>query len=326
MSSPEEMQSQSGKHAGDAADDNIVMVDEEAAVKEPGRGPWVPDGESSSAPAAGTGPGQAGPTAAGGPGGTPLPGADEADGASPMAGGGPGGMSRPGADEADGASPMAGGGPGGMSRPGADEADGASPMRAGEPRTTRSAADRGPRTGASAASQTPGAPPMAGDASPVGGRDPWTAPPSTGDDEGARSQAAGSPASTSARPSQTGPSASRDDRSWREIQGMFVDDPRDSVQRASDLIDTAIEEFLAAIRQQQAALASSWQNRDADTEVLRVALKDYRALWAVVRDMPAVGATGGGAAANVGVGGSSFGPGPGGPAGQHEPERGGTPA
>lgn len=107
---------------------------------------------------------------------------------------------------------------------------------------------------------------------------------------------------------------------------MFVDDPRDSVQRASDLVDTAIEELLAAVRQRQAVLASSWQNRDADTEVLRVALKDYRALWAVVRDMPAVGATGGAAAASSGIGGSSFGAGPGGPAGQHEPERGRTPA
>lgn len=106
---------------------------------------------------------------------------------------------------------------------------------------------------------------------------------------------------------------------------MFVDDPRDSVQRASDLIDTAIEEFLAEIRQRQAALASSWQNRDADTEVLRIALKDYRSLWAVVRDMPAVSAPGG-AAAGAGVGGSSFGAGPGGPGGQHEPERGRTPA
>jgi hypothetical protein len=204
MSSPEEIRSQSGMHAADAADDDIVVVDEEAAVKEPGRGPWVPDRESSSAPAADVEPGQAGPTA--------------------------------------------GGGPGGMSP---------------------AAADRGPRTG---------------------------------------------------------PSAPRDDRRWREIQGMFVDDPRDSVQRASDLIDTAIEEFLAEIRQRQAALASSWQNRDADTEMLRIALKDYRALWAVVRDMPAVGATGGAAAASAGVGGSSFGAGPGGPAGQHEPERGRTPA
>ena len=130
----------------------------------------------------------------------------------------------------------------------------------------------------------------------------------------------------SAGAARAAPSASRDDRRWREIQGMFVDDPRDSVQRASELIDTAIEEFLAAIRQRQAALASSWQNRGADTEVLRVALKDYRALWAVVCDMPAVELTGGAAAASAGVGGSSFGAGPDGTVGLHEPERGDSPA
>lgn len=129
-----------------------------------------------------------------------------------------------------------------------------------------------------------------------------------------------------ARSSRIVPPAPRDDRRWREIQAMFVDDPRDSVQRASDLIDTAIEEFLASIRQRQAALASSWQNRDADTEALRVALKDYRALWAVMRDMPAVGVNGGVAAPSAGVGGSSFGSGPGDAATQREPGRGGTPA
>ena len=182
MSSPEEMRSQSGRRTADAADDDIVVVDEETAVAGTrGRGPWVPPGESRSAPAG--------------------------------------------------------------------------------------------------------------------------------------SQATGGAAPMPARPAQTGPSASRDDRRWREIQGMFVDDPRDSVRRASDLIDTAIEEFLAEIRRQQAALASSWENRDADTEMLRVTLKDYRALWAVVRDMPALGATGGSAVAGAGVGGSSLGAGPGGPAG-----------
>src|SRR5204863_1439682 len=78
------------------------------------------------------------------------------------------------------------------------------------------------------------------------------------------------------------------DRRWREIQATFVDDPRGSVQRAAGLIDTVVEEFAAAVRRRQAVLASSWQDRDADTEALRVTLKDYRAFWAVVRDMPAM--------------------------------------
>jgi hypothetical protein len=280
MPSPDEMQSQSGKYpAADAADDDIVVVDEETAVREPGRGPWVPGGDSSSAPVTGTQPDWAESAAGEEPGGVP-----------------------PATGESGGASAMAAEGPG----------------------STPAPADLGPRNGPLSAA---GASPTAGgDASPLGGSRPQTAPRSARDDEGAGPQAAGGVASMPGRAPGTAQSVPQGDRRWREIQAMFVDDPRDSVQRASDLIDTAIEEFLAAIRQRQAALASSWQNRDADTEALRSALKDYRALWAVVRDMPAVSVPGGAAAAGAGVGGSSFGAGPGGSAGPYQPERGGTPA
>jgi hypothetical protein len=311
MSSPEEMQSQSGKHAADAADEDIVVVDEA-------------NGASA--------------TANGGPGSMPPHTADEADGASSMADEGRADVPPSAADEADGVSPMAEEGRGGlppsaadgvspmagMPPSAADEADGVSPMAAGEPWRARSATDQGLRSGASVAPQAAGASPGTGDVSPLDSRDPWTAPPSAGGHEDAGPRATDGSVSMPSGAARTGPSASRDDQRWREIQGMFVDDPRDSVQQASDLIDTAIEEFLAEVRQQQAALASSWQNRDADTEVLRVALKDYRALWAVVRDMPAVSATGGSAAASAGADRSSLVAGPGGSVGQHEPERGGT--
>jgi len=223
----------------------------------------------------------------------------------------------------DWAEPAAGGEPGDMPRA-VGESGGASARAAGGPGGMPAPADLGPRNGPLSAA---GASPTAGgDTSPLGGSGPQTAPRSARDDEGAGPQAAGGVASTPARARGTAQSAPQGDRRWREIQAMFVDDPRDSVQQASDLIDTAIEEFLAAIRQRQAALASSWQNRDADTEALRSALKDYRALWAVVRDMPAVSVPGGAAAAGAGVGGSSFGAGPGGSAGPYQPERGGTPA
>jgi len=223
----------------------------------------------------------------------------------------------------DWAEPAAGGEPGDMPRA-VGESGGASARAAGGPGGMPAPADLGPRNGPLSAA---GASPTAGgDTSPLGGSGPQTALRSARDDEGAGPQAAGGVASTPARARGTAQSAPQGDRRWREIQAMFVDDPRDSVQQASDLIDTAIEEFLAAIRQRQAALASSWQNRDADTEALRSALKDYRALWAVVRDMPAVSVPGGAAAAGAGVGGSSFGAGPGGSAGPYQPERGGTPA
>jgi hypothetical protein len=224
----------------------------------------------------------------------------------------------------DWAEPTAGGEPGSMPPTATGESGGASAMAAGGPGSTPAPDDPGPRNGPLSAA---GASPTAGgDASPLGGSGPRTAPRSARDDESAGPQAAGGVASMPGGAPGTAQSAPQSDRRWREIQAMFVDDPRDSVQRASDLIDTAIEEFLAAIRQRQAALASSWQNRDADTEALRSALKDYRALWAVVRDMPAVSVPGAAAAAGAGVGGSSFGAGPGGSAGPYQPERGGTPA
>ena len=303
MPTPDEMQSQSGKYAAaDAADDDIVVVDEETTVREPGRGPWVRGGDWSSAPVTGTQP----------------------DWAEPAAGGEPVGMPPAAVGESSGASARAAGGPGGMPARAVGESGGASAMAAEGPGSTPASADLGPRNGPLSAA---GASPTAGgDTSPLGGSGPQTALRSARDDEGAGPQAAGGVASTPARARGTAQSAPQGDRRWREIQAMFVDDPRDSVQRASDLIDTAIEEFLAAIRQRQAALASSWQNRDADTEALRSALKDYRALWAVVRDMPAVSVPGGAAAAGAGVGGSSFGAGPGGSAGPYQPERGGTPA
>jgi len=224
----------------------------------------------------------------------------------------------------DWAEPAAGGEPVGMPPAAVGESSGASARAAGGPGGMPAPADLGPRNGPLSAA---GASPTAGgDTSPLWGSGPQTAPRSARDDEGAGPQAAGGVASTPGRAPGTAQSAPQGDRRWREIQAMFVDDPRDSVQQASDLIDTAIEEFLAAIRQRQAALASSWQNRDADTEALRSALKDYRALWAVVRDMPAVSVPGGAAAAGAGFGGSSFGAGPGGSAGPYQPERGGTPA
>ena len=113
MSSPDEMQSQSGKYpAADAADDDIVVVDEETAVREPGRGPWVPGGDSSSAPVTDTQPDWAEPTAGGEPGSMPPAAAGESGGASARAAGGPGSMPARAVGETGGASSMAAGRPG----------------------------------------------------------------------------------------------------------------------------------------------------------------------------------------------------------------------
>ena len=66
---------------------------------------------------------------------------------------------------------------------------------------------------------------------------------------------------------------------WTEIQAMFVDDPRASVELAADLVDDSIEAFVASARQLQGSLRSTWGSSDADTEQLRKALQRYRAFW-----------------------------------------------
>jgi hypothetical protein len=72
---------------------------------------------------------------------------------------------------------------------------------------------------------------------------------------------------------------------WSDILAMFVDDPRGSVAEASVMANEAIEAFIAAARDRQASLSASWQAPDADTERLRVALQDYRALWSSVTQL-----------------------------------------
>jgi hypothetical protein len=66
---------------------------------------------------------------------------------------------------------------------------------------------------------------------------------------------------------------------WHEIQAMFVDDPRTSVELAAGLVDDSTELHVASLRERQQALRLTWQGTDADTEGLRSALQQYRAFW-----------------------------------------------
>ena len=86
---------------------------------------------------------------------------------------------------------------------------------------------------------------------------------------------------------ETGPSveAVAGDR-WSGILALFVDDPRGSVAEASVMVDEAVEALIASAREQQASLAASWQAANADTEQLRVALRQYRAFWSTVAQLP----------------------------------------
>ncbi|RCG33123.1 hypothetical protein DQ384_01375 [Sphaerisporangium album] len=62
---------------------------------------------------------------------------------------------------------------------------------------------------------------------------------------------------------------------WREVQAGFVDDPRDAVQRADELV----EEAVATLTARRQGLVDRWKNSDqGDTEQLRLALREYRSL------------------------------------------------
>jgi hypothetical protein len=64
-------------------------------------------------------------------------------------------------------------------------------------------------------------------------------------------------------------------RRWHGIQASFVDDPRDAVEKADNLVEEAVSS-LTTHRQE---LMEHWKNTgQGDTEKLRLALRDYRSL------------------------------------------------
>jgi len=69
------------------------------------------------------------------------------------------------------------------------------------------------------------------------------------------------------------------DGPWNEIQAMFVDDPRASIEQAAAVVDDRAEALIQSVAQRQRSLKSAWQADDAGTEELRVALQQYRTFW-----------------------------------------------
>jgi hypothetical protein len=74
---------------------------------------------------------------------------------------------------------------------------------------------------------------------------------------------------------------------WNEIQAMFVDDPHASIERAAGLVDDRVEALIRSLRTRQHSVQSAWQDKDAGTEELRVALQHYRAFGNSLDDLPA---------------------------------------
>ncbi|WP_062432481.1 hypothetical protein [Herbidospora daliensis] len=66
------------------------------------------------------------------------------------------------------------------------------------------------------------------------------------------------------------------DERWRDIKAAFVDDPRESVEKADALIDEAV----SALANKRQSLVDQWKNSGTnDTEQLRLALREYRDLF-----------------------------------------------
>lgn len=67
---------------------------------------------------------------------------------------------------------------------------------------------------------------------------------------------------------------------WRALQADFVDDPREAVQRADELVAQVMQTLATTFNEHKQALEEQWQRGDeAQTEELRQALKRYRSFF-----------------------------------------------
>ncbi|GAB2969630.1 hypothetical protein GCM10027184_18380 [Saccharothrix stipae] len=67
---------------------------------------------------------------------------------------------------------------------------------------------------------------------------------------------------------------------WRALQADFVDDPREAVQRADELVAQVMQTLATTFTEHKHALEEQWQRGDeVQTEELRQALKRYRSFF-----------------------------------------------
>jgi hypothetical protein len=68
---------------------------------------------------------------------------------------------------------------------------------------------------------------------------------------------------------------------WQVIQGKFVDDPRDSVKQADDLVADIIKSVTMSFADRRIELEKQWNSgeNNISTEDMRVALKRYRSFF-----------------------------------------------
>jgi hypothetical protein len=67
---------------------------------------------------------------------------------------------------------------------------------------------------------------------------------------------------------------------WQVIQGKFVDDPRDSVKQADDLVADIIKSVTMSFADRRLSLEKQWNSgENISTEDMRIALKRYRSFF-----------------------------------------------
>jgi hypothetical protein len=67
---------------------------------------------------------------------------------------------------------------------------------------------------------------------------------------------------------------------WMEIQTRFVDDPKDAVQQADELVAEVMQVVASQFAEQRKSLEGKWQSGgEADSEELRQALLQYRSFF-----------------------------------------------
>jgi hypothetical protein len=67
---------------------------------------------------------------------------------------------------------------------------------------------------------------------------------------------------------------------WREVQGAFVDEPRQAVEKANELVECVIKRLTDGFAQERATLEKEWSaGNDVSTEDLRQALRHYRSFF-----------------------------------------------
>jgi len=67
---------------------------------------------------------------------------------------------------------------------------------------------------------------------------------------------------------------------WDKIQTAFVDEPREAVKRADELVASAIKKLAEGFASERERLESAWDKKDdVSTEDLRLALRRYRSFF-----------------------------------------------